>query len=80
MKVKSKKWFTKSFNEFNYKILELSDKELSELTNKSEDIVRKKEMLLKFYNSIKVMPALLNLNLIPHICTQLIKETSRRTK
>ena len=69
----------KSFNEFNYiKSIGFSDKKLSELTNKSEDIVRKKEMLLKCYLSIKrSIPALLNLNLIPHICTQLIKETSQ---
>ena len=41
----------KSFNEFNYiKSIGFSDKKLSELTNKSEDIVRKKR------NALKVLP------------------------
>ena len=69
----------KNFNDFNQiKSMGFSDKKLSELSNLSEDIVRKKELHLKFYQySKKLTLVQQNLNLLHHICTQHIREISQ---
>ena len=66
----------KNFNEFNrIKSIGFSDKKLAELTNTSEDMIRRKEVLLKFYQYLKKLILVqLNLNHSHLICTQHIKE------
>ena len=66
----------KNFDDFNQiKSIGFSDKKLSELSNLSEDIVRKKELHLKFYQYLKKLILVLqNSNLLHHTCTQHIKE------
>ena len=77
MKLRLKiKDYQKNFNEFNrIKSIGFSDKKLAELTNTSEDIVRKKELHLKFYQYLKKLILVqLNLNHLHLICIQHIKE------
>ena len=72
---KIKKGLPIRFNEFNYiKSIGFSDKKLSELSNLSEKMIRKRSVLKIFPVYKKLILAPQNLNPLPLICILLIKE------